>query len=198
MKNLVFIKKFELGMALKIGVIAPTNIKKLSKLTNKSVSFFIDKTKEIGKILAEIDCELWVNSDKGIIFEIAKSYKKNKGKKLVVLYPGKGEPWPNIHTEPYKRYADELRKEKNWFWANYNIIALTDICICAGLSAGVLSELAYIKWNCQLKRGNLRKLIAIKELLRSKKLPPEIEVDIKDKLIYIKRVEQLKKTIKNI
>lgn len=182
-------------MILKVGLIGPTNIQKLSKLTRKPVGFFFQKTKEIGKILAEVGCELWINSDKGIAISVARFYKKNKGRKLVILYPGKSEPWPTKHTEPYKKYADELRKESDWFWTNYNVTAIPDICICVGLSAGTLSELAYIKWNYQLKRGNLKKIIAIKELLREKKLPPEIEVDIKKILIYINKVGELKQIL---
>lgn len=183
-------------MALKVGIIGPTNIPKLSKLTKKPASFFLQKTGEIGKILAEIGCELWVNSDKGMAVNIASAYKKNGGKKLVILYPAKGEPWPNKHAKPYIKYADELRKEPNWFWTNYNVTALPDICICVGLSAGTLSELAYIKWNYKLKRGKLKKLIAVRELLRDKKLPPEIETDIKKILVYVNGTRELRQFFK--
>jgi hypothetical protein len=53
-----------------------------------------------------------------------------------------------------------------------------------------------IKWNCQLKCGRLKKLIAIKELLRENKLPPEIEFDIKEILKYIEKAEDLKDHLK--
>lgn len=179
-------------MALKISVIGPTNLQKLSKLTQKPIDFFLEKAKKLGKILAENGAELWINSDKGMLIGVARAYKKNGGKKLVILWPRKSEPWPNEHTKPYIKYADEIRKELNWFWSNYNVVALPDICICVGLSAGTLSELAYIKWNYRLKRGNLKKLVAIKELLREGKLPPEIEFDIKEIVTYINKVEELK------
>jgi hypothetical protein len=183
-------------MSLKVGIIGPTNLRKLTQLTEKPMSFFLGKARQIGRILAESGCELWVNSDQGMLVAIAKSYKKNNGKRLVILSPARAEPWPNKHIVPYKKYADELRRELNWFWSNYNVIAIPDLCVCVGLSAGTLSELAYIKWNHQLKRGNLKKLIAIKELLRGGELPPEIEIDIKGKLIYLSRAEELKKIIK--
>lgn len=172
---------------LKIGIIGPTNIQKLSKLTKKPVSFFIKKAREIGKVLAEFNCEVWVNSDKGMANTIALAYKNSRGRKLVILYPHRPAPWPNKHARPYKNYADKLKKEPNWFWTNYNVVAQPDLCICVGLSAGTLSELAYIKWNYQLKRGRLKKLIAIRELLRGRKLPSEIEVDIKKILVYINK-----------
>jgi hypothetical protein len=179
-------------MGLKVGIIGPTNLQKLSKLTKKPVRFFLGRAQKMGKLLAEAGCEIWVNSDKGMAEKIARAYKKSGGKKLVILYPRKGEPWPNEHAKPYIKYADEIRKEPNWFWTNYNVTALPDVGVCAGLSAGTLSELAYIKWNYKLKRGNLKKLIAIREFLRGRKLPPEIEVDIKKILVYIKTVEELK------
>jgi hypothetical protein len=179
-------------MALKIGIIGPTNIQKLSRLTKKPKDFFFQKAKKIGKLLAKVGCELWINSDKGMAINIAKSYKKNGGKKLVILYPGASEPWPKKHASPYKKYADVLRKEPNWFWTNYNVVALPDLCICVGSSAGTLSELAYIKWDHRLRCGHLKKLIAIKELLRSGRLPLEIEVDIKKILVYINKTEELK------
>lgn len=183
---------------LKIGIIGPTNILKLSKLTKKPASFFINKANEIGKLLAGFDCEVWVNSDKGMANIISMAYKKNGGKKLVILYPHRPLPWPNKHARPYKKYADKLKKELNWFWTNYNVIAQPDLCLCVGVSSGTLSELAYIKWNCQLKRGKLKRLIAIRELLRERKLPPEIEVDIKRILTYGNKTRDLKRILEKI
>jgi len=185
-------------MSLKVGVIGPTNLEKLSAITGKSADFYLERANKIGKILAETDCELWVNSDKGMIFNTGKSYKENNGKKLVVIYPHKPEPWPQEHAIPYKENADEVKKMSNWFLANYSVVTDTEVCICAGLSAGTLSELAYIKWNCQFKQGNLKKLIAVRELLRERKLPPEIELDVKDVLVYIEKVDDLKEILRNI
>ncbi len=131
-----------------------------------------------------------------MLVAIGRAYKNFGGKKCIVLYPNKGEPWPKNHAVPYIKYAHELRKEPNWFWSNYNVTALPDICICVGLGAGTLSELAYIKWNYQLKCGNLKKLVVIKELLRERKLPPEIEVDIKEIVHYIEKTENLRDFLK--
>lgn len=179
----------------KVGIIGPTNISKLSKITGKSKDFFLKKAQIIGQILAEKSCELWINSDKGMLVAIARAYRNSGGKKCVILYPGKGEPWSNEHAKPYIKYAHEFRKERNWFWSNYNVVALPDICIYVGHSAGGLSELAYIKWNLQLKCGNLKKLIVIKELVRDKKLPLEIEADIKDIVQYVNKAGDLKKLL---
>lgn len=180
---------------LKIGIIGPTNIQKLSLLTNKSQEFFLEKAKLIGKILAENNCELWVNSDKGMLVAIGRAYKQYGGKKLVILYPEKGEPWPKEHAKPYIKNSDVLRMEKNWFWSNYNVVTIPDFCICVGFSAGTLSELAYIKWNYQFKCGNLKKLIGIKELIRGNAFPAEMEIGVEDIIQYCDKTEDLEKIL---
>lgn len=173
-------------MGAKVGVIGPTDILKFCKLMNKPKEYLLLRAKIIGRALAESGCELWVNSDKGMLVAVARAYKEADGEKLVVLYPENGEPWPNNHASPYVKGADEIRKERNWFWSNYNVVSLVDLSVCVGLSTGTLSELAYIKWNYQLKCGILKRLIGIRELLREGRFPPEIEIDISDIIRYIK------------
>ena len=116
---------------------------------------------------------------------------------MVVLSPANPEPWPIEHTRPYAESADHLRKEPNWFLANYNVVSLPDLCLCVGLSAGTLSELAYVKWNHQFQCGNLRRIIAIRELLRGGQLPPEIEIDIADMVTYVDQSENLLEILAN-
>lgn len=184
-------------MILKVGIIGPTNMKKLSKLTGKSEDFFLKRAEIVGEILALHGCEVWVNSDGGMISAVAKAYKKAGGKQLVMLYPKKGEPWPNKHAQPYIRSADKLSKQPNWFWANYQVVSIPDICICVGLSAGTLSELAYVKWNIQFNKGQLKQLIVLQDLVRSKRIPPEIEVEVKNILLYLKNTKELSDTLLN-
>ena len=183
--------------SLKVGIIEPTNLVKLSTLTGKPQEFFIDRAAEIGKALAESRCEQWVNSDGGMLAEVAQAYKRGGGSSLVVLSPANPEPWPIEHTRPYAESADHLRKEPNWFLANYNVVSLPDLCLCVGLSAGTLSELAYVKWNHQFQCGNLRRIIAIRELLRGGQLPPEIEIDIADMVTYVDQSENLLEILAN-
>ena len=61
---------------LKVGIIGPTNMRKLTRLTGKPKSFFLKKAEELGRILAIHGCELWVNSDGGMPGTVALSYKK--------------------------------------------------------------------------------------------------------------------------
>lgn len=183
---------------LKIGIIGPTNMGKLLHLTGKPLGFFLKKAEVIGQVLAQLDCELWVNSDGGMINYIARSYQKHGGKRLVMLYPRKGEPWPNTHTKVHLQHADILSPQRNWFWANYAVVTIPDICLCVGLSAGTLSELAYIKWNCQFSQGNMKKLFAVRELIRGGHLPLEIEVEVRHILAYVKKANGLTRVFKKL
>ena len=70
--------------SLKVGIIEPTNLVKLSTLTGKPQEFFIDRAAEIGKALAE-SCGLTADAES----------------------------------------ADHLRKEPNWFLANYKFLCQT-------------------------------------------------------------------------
>lgn len=181
---------------LKVGIIGPTNMGKLVHLTRKSLGFFLGRAEVIGRAIAQAGCELWVNSDGGMIHYIARAYHRHGGKRLVMLYPKKGEPWPNAHTKIRLKQADILSPQKNWFWANYAVVTVPDICICVGLSAGTLSELAYMKWNCQFSQGNLKRLVAIQELMRGGRLPLEIEVEVRHILSYLKKAEGLARILK--
>lgn len=183
---------------LRVGIIGPTNMGKLIRLTRRSSSFFLEKAEIIGKTIARLGHELWVNSDGGMINHIARSYKRHEGKRLVMLYPKKGEPWPNTHASVYVGHADKVSEQENWFWANYGVVAIPDVCICVGLSAGTLSELAYIKWNCQFSCGNMKRLIAIQELMRGGRLPLEIEVEVRHVLTYVKKAEGLSGVFKKL
>ena len=169
---------------------------KLQRLTRKSLGFFLERADMIGSAIARFGCELWANSDSGMINHIARSYQKHGGTKLVMLYPKKGEPWPNAHARTLLKHADILSPQRDWFWTNYAVVTIPDVCICVGLSAGTLSELPYIKWNCQFSRGNMKRLIAIRELIRGERLPLEIEVEVRHVLSYVKKTQGLVEVFK--
>jgi hypothetical protein len=65
------------------------------------------------------------------------------------------------------------------------------------MGAGVLAELAYIKWNHQEKKGKVKAIIGIKELLRNNEFPPEITYDLKD-IIKVCSVSHLDRVLKNL
>ena len=87
--------------------------------------------------------------------------------------------------------ADILLPRSDWFRSNYHVVSSVDVCVCVGLSAGTLSELAYIKWDRQFNTGKLQELVVIRELVRTGEVPPEIALEIPDVLRYVERVEEL-------
>lgn len=176
---------------MKVGVIGPTDLDKLVDLMGGSQEAFLGKAAQIGRILAETECcELWVNPDGGMLAAVAEAYKDAGGKKLVVLVP-KARPWPITHIQTHAARADKIVNVADWFHANYQVVSTTDVCICVGLSAGVHTELGYIKWDAQFQCGNLQTLIVIKELVRGGVLPPEIEANIGERIHYINTVDEL-------
>lgn len=176
---------------MKVGLIGPTNLLNLSKYIGKPVGFLKNRSAVIGMEIAKAGAGLLINSDKGMIMNTALAYKKNGGKNLTILFPEKGEPWPNNHAKIFAKHADSLAKEGNWFWTNYNVVSLPEVCVCSGLSAGTFCELAYIKWNIQFRKGRLKKVVVIKELIRNQKLPIEFETEFKKTLVYIDKAEDL-------
>lgn len=176
---------------VKVGVIGPTDLQKQSKLLGKPVEFLLERARFVGKALAEHGAELWVNGDGGMLAEVARAYKENAGPHLVVLYPRYEVPWPTAHTAPYIGLADETIRTSDWFQANYLVVSDTELCVCVGLSSGTYSELAYIKWNLQFDRGNLKVLVIIQELMRLRRLPLEIRAYLEEIARYIPQVEDL-------
>lgn len=176
---------------LKVGVIGPSNVVKLQKILGKPVEELTERAQAVGRILAQASCELWVNADGGMLLAAYKEYLDFQGPNLVMLYPQLAEPWPNEHTQEFLRYARETRRELDWFWCNYNVIHLTDLCICVGLSNGTLGELADIGFDVRFKMSGLKHLIGLRELLREGRFPFEIEIEVASILTYLETVEEL-------
>lgn len=175
-----------------VGIIGPTDLGKLSFLLAKPREFLLEKAAQVGKLLAENNCELLVNAEDGsLLFWVAKAYKEHGGKKLIILTPRRGSPWPIAETSAHRAIADEVVEVADWFRANHAVVSRPSLVVCMGLSAGTFSELAYIKWDDQFHRGNLKKLVVIQELIREKELPPELAINIAPLVEYINVVEEL-------
>ena len=103
----------------------------------------------------------------------------------MVLVPGRADPWPNDHAWAYTRIADRVKKLKSWYRANHVVVSEVDVCVCVGLSAGTYTELGYAKWGEEFKRGTLKRLLVVQELIRGGKLPPEFSRKFGPVLRYI-------------
>ena len=180
-----------------IGIIGPTDLTKLSFLLGKPLDFLLERAALAGEILAKNGCQLLVNAEDGsLLFEVAKAYKEHGGKWLVIFTPRRGSPWPVAETGAHRAIADEVQEVADWFRANHAVVSQPSLVVCMGLSAGTFSELAYIKWDDQFRRGNLQKLVAILELLRGGELPPELAINIAPLVEYITVVEELDQVLK--
>ncbi|MDO8633571.1 MAG: hypothetical protein Q8O97_02935 [bacterium] len=204
----------------KVGVIGPTDLPLLARLimeNTRPTPAEIEQEEArvrgraalIGRILAELGLELWVNSEtRGVPFEVAKSYKENRGPKLVALVAGGREPWPPAPAGGTESFADEVRVERDWFWANYVEVSRTDAVIAAGLSPGTFSEFGYIAWDLRLAEimdtpSSLKHLVVVKEFLQANRpeFPEErvlsllLEKPVAPILQYIDKVEELREIL---
>ena len=181
-----------------VGVIGPTDMSLQAQLVNSSQKVLAERGALVGRILAEAGEEVWMNADGGMLEVVAESYKQHGGKKLVMLLPSEeSDDWPIQHAEPYAELADELRRPRNWRDANLEVVSEPEVCVCVGLSAGTMSELSYIRWNIELReKSNLKVLIAVRELLRGRELPPEYESVLAPVLRYVQTVEELRPVLK--
>ncbi|MDO8654995.1 MAG: hypothetical protein Q7R48_01040 [bacterium] len=177
----------------RVSIIGPTDLDRLSELLGLSAKQILDMAVRVGEIIADAGHELWVNPDGGMLAAVAEAYKAHGGKKLVVLVPQSSDPWPTNHAQPYVQTADQVEMRPSWFHTNYAVVSEVDICICVGLSTGTFSELAYIKWDVKhdSPTTKLRKLLAVRELIRGGELPPEFFGKLGDVLRYVNAIEEL-------
>ncbi|MCD4694352.1 hypothetical protein K8R62_03270 [bacterium] len=181
---------------MKISILGPTNLNKFSKITGKSSEEIENIAKSIGKIIAENNHDLVVVFGyAGMLKLVGDSYKENNGK-LEMLYTENDYDWETKIYMKYLEEADIKTKKESWHDMLLSLVKDSDLVICAGLSAGVFAELGYMEWNHQENKGNVKKLIGIKELLKNEEFPPEISLDMNN--IIISSINDLDKVIKEV
>jgi hypothetical protein len=160
-------------------------MRKFSKLTGKSASEWHKIAKSIGKILADAGCEVVLLYDYITIRQvIGEEYKKHGGK-LTMLWTDKDEYWQTKKALPLLKYADKKIKKKNWTDTLFSLVSDVDVVLVCGLSTGVFVELGFMKFSLREGKQYVKKIIGIKELLRDKKFPPEIDQDLKKITEYV-------------
>ncbi|MBI2583028.1 MAG: hypothetical protein HYW25_00015 [Candidatus Aenigmarchaeota archaeon] len=179
---------------MKVSLLGPTNMEKFSRIVGKSPEEIRPLAEETGKIIAESKCNLIVVFNySGMLKLVGDSYKKHGGK-LEMLYTENDHDWETDIYMKHLKEADVKTKAESWHDMLLRLVKASDLAICAGLSAGVLAELGYMKWNYQEGKGKVKALIGIMEFLRGEKFPPEISFDM-EKLIVISSVNGLEKAI---
>ncbi|MBI2642491.1 MAG: hypothetical protein HYW97_01475 [Candidatus Wildermuthbacteria bacterium] len=185
-------------MALQVSIIGPTNIGEMASFTGKTPEFLLGRAELVGRILAELGCDLFTNAGEGMLFGVAQAYLANGGTSWTVILSEEPVPWPNYHVLPYKDKASVTMWTKDWYRANHGTVEVPTVCICMGLSLGTFGEHVLAGWDIRFPRMNLKQLIVIQELLSDwyrGSLPPEIEHVLKPKLLYIPTAEEVREVL---
>ncbi len=184
---------------MKIAVLGPGNIELISKhsqLSEEEVNNFI---KDFGKFLAENGFEIIIAVDRGIPYEVAKVYKKNKGRKVYGVLPKSHEKYQEGKEEAIKSYlevVDEKIKVDSWYHLNGEIASFGDIAVSFGLSCGTMADIVFLYFHYKYLNGKTRLLMYLPSM--SSKLPKEIEdcLAVKGKKHeYVDSFENLKKKL---
>jgi len=169
---------------MRVSLLGPTNIKKFSSIIGKDSAEIEQLAKEIGIILAKKKCELQVVFNlSGMLKMVADAYK-SAGGKLTMLYTENDYDWETKPYLPLLKEADKKIKYNTWHDMLLALVSDAEYVVCAGLSAGVFAELAYIKWNHQENKCKIKSLVGIAEFLRDGTFPPEVAYDLNDKIVY--------------
>jgi hypothetical protein len=180
---------------MKVSLIGPSNLEKFSSIIGKPLDQIENIAKDIGHVLAKNNCQLVVIFNYTGILKLIGDPFKESGGKLEMLYTENDYDW---YTDIYMKHlkeADIKTKKDSWQDLLMGLVKDSDLVICAGLSAGVFTELGYMKWNFQEGKGNTKALIGIKEFLHNGELPKEIIYDKMGKFIEVTSVKDLQKTI---
>ena len=180
---------------MKVSLLGPTNIENLSSIIGLPKNEIQEIAEEIGKILADNKCNLVIFFNySGILKMVGDSYKKEGGK-LEMLYTENDYDWETkIYIKDLKE-ADIKTKKDSWHDMLLSLVSDSEIVLCAGLSAGVMAELGYMKFNYQENKGKAKLIIGIKELLRDEKFP--VEFCDMEKIMKVVSIKELDEIIKN-
>lgn len=170
-------------------------MEKFSTIIGRPIAEIENLARDVGKALAVSKCQLVVGFNySGMIKLVGDAYKQNGGR-LEMLYTENDSDW---FTDVYMKCleeADKKTKKASWHDLLLSLVSDSDGVVCVGLAAGVLGELAYMKWNFQENKGKVKALIGIKEFLRNGGFPPEISFDLK-KIIVISSSKDLNQILK--
>lgn len=176
---------------MKVSILGAHDISKIirnSKISEKELEELLEN---LGKFFAENGDELIIIPVPGVIYKIAKAYKKYKGKKIIGLVPSKDKRYGIEHIKETIPVADEIKEIDSWYDANGEIVALGDICVCVGFSGGVMTEISFLKYH--KKYFNNKTKLIIFENTVSKRLHKEIEEDLKKDLYYVNSFEEFER-----
>ena len=214
---------------LRIALIGPGDIEfHYQNLLGISKEKLQSELHKIAKVLAESDVELELLPNRGICFELVKSYKSQGGNKVIALIPKSDKAYGIKHLEPYiktkingKELFDEEIDVGDWRQLNRLKALLGDVVLYLGISPGTELEANYgiylFKLMNKFKEGvenaqhlhpevragkNIPYTIFVyTPFIKSKKIHKEIEEYMKKfriNLEYINNPEELKKKLSEL
>ena len=183
---------------MKISILGATNLDKLSTYLGKSVSELETCFNDIGKSLGENSCTaVTVFNISGSLKSVSESCKYHGGRHEILMtkndYDWDVEPYLSNLPKPSDNI--EIVEKKSWHDMLISLVGDYELIIVCGLSLGVMVELGYVKWNVQDKKGSLKKILFIEELLPNGILPPEITLTFNNNFAFVVSVNELLKYI---
>jgi len=159
---------------MKIGIIGPNNLKNASKKELEERKILLVKAAEI---LSESKKDIVLTPDKNSLLEcFGKKYLEFGGKKIWIIAPMKDDAEKYLNLE-----FGEIIDCEMWYRQPSKFSEETDLLVCLGYSAGVLSEIGASQY------FNPKKILIINEFVTSK-LPTEINQSIDIEYIPLKKL----------
>lgn len=174
---------------MKVVILGTGDMTKILRFTKVSESELKKLVDAVGKLIAEKGHELVIIPDRGIPTEVAKAYKRNKGRKVYGIIPVKDKKFGIKHLEPYLNLVDKKIEVEHWYDADGEIAASGEICIVIGLSPGIVREIAVLKYHYRYHNSKT-KVFWFRNTI-SQEMPKEVEEEIP--ITYVNSVEELEK-----
>lgn len=159
---------------MRIGIIGPNTLKNASKKESEDRKLLLV---EVAEILSKSKKEIVLTPDKNSLLEFfLKKYIEFGGKKVWIIAPMSDDAEKYLNLE-----LGEIIDCEMWYRQPSKFSEETDLLICIGYSAGVLSEIGASQY------FNPKKILILNEFVTSK-LPTEINQSIDIEYISLKEL----------
>jgi hypothetical protein len=167
---------------MRLSLIGPGKIElHFQKFLNIPKENLEKEIKNIAKVLADSQVEIELLPDKGISLEIAKQYKKEKGKKIIAVLPKSDKLFGIRHLQPYlnekidhELIFDTIIDSDSWFKHDITKALFGNAVLFLGKSPGTEIERNGAEYLLHIMKG-LKENINVS----LKKIHPELKANEK-------------------
>lgn len=131
-----------------IGLIGPTNLKRISQASGIPENRYRDAAYHAGRAIARMNAMLTIVPDRGVAMSGMHGYREAQGAWTVGLVPA-GGPSDSVATQNCLENSvacDEVIDGFTWHHQHAFICEFSNLLICVGLSCGTIAEIAWSKW----------------------------------------------------